>query len=187
MNFAAKILKWCGWKVSITVPDYPKCLICVAPHTSNWDFLWGKLAYASVGRHAGFLMKATWFKWPVKGILLKMGGIPVPRKGGGSLTDHIIERYNTEPTLSLAVTPEGTRSRADRWRTGFLRIAMGAKVPLVLAVLDYSQKLIQIEDEYIPTGNIEEDLNAIKQFYKPYKGKHPENFSTDKTDSLSAK
>lgn len=65
MNAAGLILKLFGWKVSITVPDYTKCIICVAPHTSNWDFVLGELAYASVGRKAGFLMKDTWFFWPL--------------------------------------------------------------------------------------------------------------------------
>ena len=64
MSFAGRMLRLFGWTVDITVPDYPKCIICVAPHTSNWDFVLGKLAYAAVGRHAGFLMKEQWFFWP---------------------------------------------------------------------------------------------------------------------------
>ncbi len=179
MNFASRILKAFGWSVSITVPDLPKCIICVAPHTSNWDFLWGKLAYTSVGREAGFLMKETWFFWPLKYIFRAMGGIPVPRKRGSALSDAIIEKFRTRERMCLAITPEGTRSRTSRWRTGFLRIAYEAGVPILLGVLDYETKLILIEDEFIPSGNIDEDMAAIKRFYRPFKGKYPQNFCTD--------
>ncbi len=182
MNLAARILNAFGWKVSVTVPDCPKCIICVAPHTSNWDFLWGKLAYASVGRKAGFLMKESWFFWPMKYIFRAMGGIPVPRRKGSSLTDAIIEKYRTESRLTLAITPEGTRSRTSRWRTGFLRIANGAGIPIMLGVIDYEKKLILIEDEFIPTGDIEADMRSIKRFYRPFKGKYPRNFSTDEEE-----
>lgn len=182
MNLAARILNAFGWKVSVTVPDCPKCIICVAPHTSNWDFLWGKLAYASVGRKAGFLMKESWFFWPMKYIFRAMGGIPVPRRKGSSLTDAIIEKYRTEPRLTLAITPEGTRSRTSRWRTGFLRIAYGAGIPIMLGVIDYEKKLILIEDEFIPTGDIDADMRSIKRFYRPFKGKYPRNFSTDEEE-----
>ena len=65
MNLAGLILRAAGWHVNITVPPYPRSVICVAPHTSNWDFVLGKLAYASVGRKAGFLMKESWFFFPL--------------------------------------------------------------------------------------------------------------------------
>ncbi len=80
MKISSLILKLFGWSVTCSVPDYPKCIICVAPHTSNWDFILGKLAYASLGRKAGFLMKDTWFFWPMGVFFRSIGGIPVPRK-----------------------------------------------------------------------------------------------------------
>ena len=95
MNLIAKlILRIAGWKVSVTAPDYPKCIICVAPHTSNWDFILGKLAYMSVGRKAGFLMKQAWFFFPMGLIFKAIGGIPVPKKRGSSLVDVLIDKFN---------------------------------------------------------------------------------------------
>lgn len=87
MNPARIILRMAGWSVHCSVPDYPKCIICVAPHTSNWDFIVGKLAYASLGRKAGFLMKQSWFFWPLGCLWRAIGGVPVPRgkQRGGSL------------------------------------------------------------------------------------------------------
>lgn len=124
-------------------------------------------------------MKSTWFRWPIKSVLLKMGGIPVPRKGGGSLTEEIIRQFESHENMCVAVTPEGTRSRTTRWRTGFLHIAIGARVPIMLAAIDYRRKIIQIEDEFIPSGDIEKDMRTVKNFYKNFTGKHPQNFTTD--------
>ena len=180
MNIAAWLLKTFGWKVSITVPDSPKCLICVAPHTSNWDFVVGKLAYASVGRDAGFLMKAQWFFWPLGCFFRAIGGIPVERKNKTvSLTDVVVAKFNAAQRLQLAITPEGTRSRTTKWHTGFLHIALRADVPVQLGVIDYARKEVRIENVFIPTVDIEADLRAVKNFYRPFKGKYPEKFSAD--------
>ena len=132
MWLSRQILRMAGWTVDITVPDYPKCIICVAPHTSNWDFILGKLAYASVGRKAGFLMKESWFFFPLGLIFKAMGGIPVPRRKGSSLVETIVAKFNASQRLALAITPEGTRSRTTEWHHGFLHIAREAGVPIVL-------------------------------------------------------
>ncbi len=181
MNISAHILRLFGWKVSVTIPDFPKALICVAPHTSNWDFILGELAYTSVGRKAGFLMKDTWFFWPLGCFFRAIGGIAVPRRrpGTGSLTDFISAKFNSTDRLVLAITPEGTRSRTTRWHTGFLQIAYNTGVPVCLGVLDFGQKRIFIEKVFTPTGDVEADMRAVKDFYAPYQGKHPENFTTE--------
>lgn len=169
-----------GWTVSITVPDVDKCIICVAPHTSNWDFIIGKLAYASVGRDAGFLMKAQWFFWPLGCFFRAIGGIPVERKNKKvSLTDIVVEKFRTSTRMQLAITPEGTRSRTSAWHTGFLHIAMRAGVPIQLGVLDYGNKRVMINSMFEPTGDTEADLRCVKAFYKPYKGKYPDKFTTE--------
>lgn len=169
-----------GWTVKVTVPDYPKCIICVAPHTSNWDFILGKLAYASIGRKAGFLMKSTWFFFPMGAIFRSMGGVPVARKKRGtSLVDTLVEKFKTTERLVIAITPEGTRSRTSEWRTGFLRIAQQANVPIVLGGFDFTKKEISLTDTFTPTGDIEADMRAVKDYYKNFSGKYPEKFTTE--------
>ena len=179
MNIAASILKAFGWSVDITVPDYPKCIICVAPHTSNWDFIPGKLAYAAVGRHAGFLMKETWFFFPLGLLFRSIGGIPVPRRRGGSLVSEVVSRFNSSTKMAVAITPEGTRSRTSQWRTGFLHIAREAHVPIVLGAIDFKTRRIMINTEFQPTGDLDADMRSIKRFYSPYEGKYPEKFTTE--------
>lgn len=178
-RLSAFLLRIFGWSVHITVPDYPKCIICVAPHTSNWDFVLGKLAYASVGRKAGFLMKDTWFVWPLGCFFRSIGGIAVPRrrKKSRSLVDFLVEKYKTSDRLVLAITPEGTRSRTTDWHTGFLRIARQADVPVALGVIDFGTKKIMIERTFSPTEDTNADMRAIKDFYKHFTGRHPEKFT----------
>ncbi len=179
MNLAKLVLRIAGWKLNITVPDYPKCIICVAPHTSNWDFIWGKLAYSAIGRDACFLMKEQWFFFPLGHIFRAMGGIPVPRKRGSALSDTLVERFNASQSLTLAITPEGTRSLTSKWRRGFLFIAHQANVPILLGVLDYGKKAISITDVFNATGDVDKDLDTIKSYYKGAQGRYPDKFTTD--------
>lgn len=177
MGLSKALLKIFGWSVNITVPDYPKAIICVAPHTSNWDFILGKLAYASVGRKAGFLMKSSWFFFPLGYLFRAMGGIPVVRKNKKqSVVETVTELFATRQRLNVAVTPEGTRSANPDWKTGFLRIAINAGVPVLLGVLDYGKKQITITEEYCPTGDIQKDMAVIKEYYKDCVGKYPDKF-----------
>jgi len=179
MNIWGKLLQLFGWEVQITVPIVDKCVICVAPHTSNWDFILGIFAYYSVGRRANFLMKEGWFFFPLKYLFRSLGGIPVPRVKGSNLTDHIIADFGKRDYMNLAVTPEGTRSRQPEWRKGFLYIAKGAKVPLYLGILDYKHKKIIIKDSFRPEGDILDDLQYVKDYYKDAGplARYPEKFT----------
>lgn len=181
MNIWGFALKLSGWTFEIKVPLVNKCVICVAPHTSNWDFLLGLSAYLSVGRKFNFLMKSFWFFFPLKYLLRYFGGIPVTRskdKKSGSLTEKVISLFKTESYVNLAVTPEGTRSATEKWKTGFLYIAYGAKVPILLAVIDYSTKRMMIDRVYEPTGDVETDMKAIRSYYSQWSdaARYPEKF-----------
>lgn len=182
MNIWGKILKWCGWKVDITDQIADKCVICVAPHTSNWDFLLGMFAYKSLGRKFNFLIKESWFFFPMNLFFKSLGGIPVPSRGSkGELTKEIIKSFATHSYVNLAVTPEGTRSRCVKWRTGFLYISYGAHVPVYLGVIDYKNKNIIIRDYFIPTGDITADMSFVKEYYKEWKdvALYPDKFAVD--------
>ncbi len=180
MNLAARLLKWSGWTVRVTVPDFAKCIICVAPHTTNWDFILGKLAYAAIGRKAGFLMKSSWFFFPLGIFFRAIGGIPVERKNKHfSLTDFIIDKFKTEPRLALAITPEGTRSRTSDWHTGFLHIAYSADIPIVLGVIDGGTKSILLCEVFHATGNTDADMKTIKHYYSGFTAIYPDRFTTE--------
>lgn len=178
MNLWKTCFKLIGWSQVITVPYRDKVVICVAPHTSNWDFIIGLLAYRSVGRKASFLMKDFWFFFPLKYLLRSLGGIPVNRKSNSSLTVTISKDFKELPYLNLAVTPEGTRKPVKTWKTGFLRIAYNAEVPIQLGVIDYKSKKVIISEEFYPSGNFENDLKSVKRYYSRFNqvAKYPKNF-----------
>jgi 1-acyl-sn-glycerol-3-phosphate acyltransferase len=166
-----------GWKAVVSIPNFDKCIVCAAPHTSNWDLFMGKLFYAAIGRETGFLMKQEWFFFPLNLIWKIMGGIPVNRGKHTSLVAATAEKIKSTPKISVAVTPEGTRSANKRWKRGFYYMAIQAEVPLVLVGIDYKKKTIFMEKVFTPTGDYQKDIQEIKNYYKGFTGKVPKNFA----------
>lgn len=165
------LLKWAGWSTDVTVPMRDKCIICVAPHTSNWDFILGELYYASLGRTAGFLMKKEWFFWPLGPIFRKIGGIPVVRSKKTSLTDQIAETAKNSEYFNFAVTPEGTRKYVETWKRGFYYIALKAQIPIQLYALDGKSKQIICTKEIFPSGDVDADFKVIMDYFRPFVGR----------------
>ncbi len=166
-----------GWTKDITVAHPDKYIICLAPHTSNWDFILGQLYSRAEGLRINYLMKKEWFFWPLGPIFRKTGGIPVYRDKKTSMTDNLAETAKRSESFRLCITPEGTRSRNSDWRKGFYFIALKAGLPILLYGLDFDKKLIQCTKCIMPTGDVEKDMQEIKQYFADYKGKHPENFA----------
>lgn len=165
-----------GWEAIVSVPDYDKCVICAAPHTSNLDLFIGKLFYGTIGGKTSFMMKKEWFFFPV-GLLFKaVGGIPVDRGRKTSLVDQMVAVFKKRKKFHLAITPEGTRKPNPNWKKGFYHIALKAQVPIVLIGIDYEKKTISAGKSIFPSGDIEKDMREIKLYYKDFKGRHPENF-----------
>ncbi len=168
--------KLLGWRVANEVPRLPKCVIAVAPHTSNWDFIIGKLAYASLGRTARFLIKSEWFFFPFNLFFKRVGGIPVKRDRSESLTDTLAEKFKKREQMELAIAPEGTRKPVREWKRGFYFIALKADVPIMLIGLDYGKKEARFLGLFHPTGDYESDIPKIKSHYHGLQGKKPKNF-----------
>lgn len=168
-----------GWRERVTVPRYNKCIICVAPHTSNWDFLIAEIYYRAIGRTAGFLMKKEWFFWPLGNLFRRMGGIAVERSRHTSLTDQLAEKALNSERFELAVTPEGTRSLVHTWKRGFYFIALKAGLPIMLYAIDYEKKLIVCTKTIHPSGDVEADMRVIMDYYRVFKGRHPEKFAVE--------
>lgn len=175
-SFWAKILQWMGWKALVPLERPDKSIICVAPHTSNKDFFIGLIYYLAYSGFPNFLIKKEWFVFPFSLFFKAMGGVPVDRKQSGSMVKSMIERFTQNSRLRLAITPEGTRSYTEKWKTGFLRIAIGAGIPIELAKLDVRTKEVGIFELFYPTGDIEADLQTIRSYYRKEMAINPENF-----------
>ena len=157
------LLRLTGWRLGPVIQeDVPKCVICVAPHTSNWDFVFGKLLYTSIGRNARFLIKKEWFIFPFNLLFKKLGGVPIDRSKNTSVTDQMAEQFNSHEKFQLAITPEGTRKRVEEWN--------------LLAYLDYKKKEAGISKLFYPTGDVERDIRQIRAYYKEVTACHPHNF-----------
>lgn len=171
------ILRLMGWKLGKTDGvERPKCVICVAPHTSNWDFVIGKLFYTSIGCNASFLIKKEWFFFPLNLFFHWLGGVPVDRDRRTSVTDQMAERFAANERFQLAVTPEGTRKRASEWKKGFYYMALKANVPILVAYFDYGKKVVGSMGLFYPTGDADNDILAIRRMYRGVTACHPANF-----------
>ena len=177
-----KLCRWIlyrqmGWKTIITEEHPDKFIICLAPHTSNFDFIIGELY--SVAEHfpCNFLMKNERFVGPLGIFFKKIGGIPVWRSKHTKLTDTLADTAKNMKTFRLCVSPEGTRSLNADWKKGFYYIALKAEIPILLYSLDYKKKEIRCTKTLIPNGDIENQLKEIKLYYKDAQGKYPQKFT----------
>ena len=165
-----------GWRAEVTEAHPDKYIICLAPHTSNWDFLIGQLYMRASNFKSNFLMKKEWFFWPLGPIFRRMGGIPVYRSKHTSMTDSLADSAKAAATFHLCITPEGTRSPNPDWKKGFYFIALKAGIPILLYGVDYEKRLIRCTKTIVPSGNLDADMRDIKLYFKDFKGKHPKNF-----------
>ena len=166
-----------GWTINVTQEHPDKYIICLAPHTSNWDFLLGLLYSGAEGFRSNFLRKKEWFFCPLGPIFKSLGGIPVFRQKKSSMTDAMAEAAKQAETFRLCITPEGTRSKTEDWKKGFYFIALKAGLPILLYGVDYEQRLIRCTKTIIPSGDLDKDMREIKLYFKDFKGKKPEQFT----------
>lgn len=168
------IMKSIGWEIVGNIPpDIKKCVITAAPHTSNWDFVIGRLAYWSLGVPVKFLIKKEAFEHPLGFLVKRMGGIPVDRHKNTNLVDQVAALFNDYEVLNVIITPEGTRKLVTNWKRGFYYIALKANVPIVLGFVDYNNKKGGFGPVLYPSGNFEEDFKIIETFYKTKTAKNP--------------
>lgn len=175
-KIARFLLRLLGWNVDNNVPHgVKKCVVVMGPHTSNMDFLIGKLAFVSYGLPVRFLIKKEAFVFGIGWLLKAMGGIPVDRKKNNNLTDYAVSLFDQYESLYLVFTPEGTRKYNPKWKKGFYYIAEKAKVPIYIGFMDYEKKIGGFHSLFHPTGDVDKDIAHIKKVLSAYKGKHPEH------------
>jgi 1-acyl-sn-glycerol-3-phosphate acyltransferase len=174
------VLKLCGWRASGVLPaDVKKAVFIAAPHTSNWDLPMTLLVAFALRLEIHWMGKEEIFKPPFRGLMMWLGGIPVQRSAATNMVAASADALKAADTLVLIVAPEGTRSKALYWKSGFYYIAHTAQVPIVMAFLDYQKKEGGVGPVLMPSGDIEKDMVVIKAFYKDIKGKRTELFHAD--------
>ena len=163
-----------GWTVKGQVPDEERIVIIAAPHTSNWDFILAMLAIFGLNIKLRWLGKHSIFKPGFKNFFKWLGGIPVYRDNPSTLIENVVDIVKKEKSIVIAMTPEGTRKKVKRWKTGFLRIAKQTQSKILLISIDAPTKSIEIGKIFNPTGDSEEDLVFIQKYYSSFRGINPQ-------------
>ncbi|MCX6243679.1 MAG: 1-acyl-sn-glycerol-3-phosphate acyltransferase [Bacteroidetes bacterium] len=177
------ILRSFGWHTSGKMPGgITRAIMIVAPHTSTWDFVVGRLTFWESTVKVRVLIKKEAFV-PFLGWFLRiLGGVPVDRGKKNNMIIQVADLFKEIPNLVVVITPEGTRKKVRHWKKGFYLIAMEAKVPIALAFIDYGKKTGGIGQILYPSGNYEKDLEIIQDFYKDKTARHPERFTLPLAD-----
>jgi len=176
-GIARLILRVAGWTPVGDPPDLDKVVFVAAPHTTNWDGFWLMVYKTALNIEVHFLAKHTLFWWPLGPVLRAMGAIPIDRTVSASTVQQVVDEFAERDNFWFALAPEGTRRWQPYWKTGFYRIAKTAKVPIVLAFIDYKKKCLGIGITLPDDQTIEQDLQAIREFYAPFSGRLPERQS----------
>ena len=161
------------FRVAGEMPDLPKFVIAVAPHTSNWDFVVGTATMFALDLRIAFIGKHTLFRAPFGGAMRWMGGIPVDRGSPHGVVAQSVEAFGRMERRVLAIAPEGTRKRVPQFKSGFLHIARGARVPVVLAALDYEARCVRFGPTIEPGSDVEADRKRVEMHFATVRGRRP--------------
>jgi 1-acyl-sn-glycerol-3-phosphate acyltransferase len=175
--YGKSLLKIFGWKIVGEIPTDEKYIAVVAPHTSFMDMFVGKIYNWAVGMKPSIMVKKEFFFFPMNLLIRSWGGIPVDRKNAVNIVDQMADYFKKRKKLILIITPEGTRSLNTEWKTGFYRIAEKAEVPIYMIFGDFKKKTVGFLGKFEPTGNMEEDMKAIKRNFVGITGYHSHKFS----------
>lgn len=181
LTLSAIYLRLTGWRVLGTLPaEARKSVFIAAPHTSNWDLPYTLMVAFVLRLNVHWMGKASLFRFPFGGLMRWLGGIAVDRSKSNNLVAASADAITrAQGALQLIVPPEGTRSKTRYWKTGFYHIAMTAQVPIVMAYMDYANKVSGLGPVFVPTGDLEADMLTIKAFYAPFKGKNAAQFEAN--------
>ncbi len=166
-----------GWRVEGRLPDEPRFVVIVAPHTSNWDFLVCVLAMFATGLRLNWLAKRSLFHFPLEPALRWLGGEPIDRTARQGTVELAIARFREREQWVLGISPEGTRKRVEEWKTGFHRIAAGAGVPIVPMWIDYSRRVFGLGTPGRPTGELDADVTALRSLFRKEMALRPAKFA----------
>lgn len=170
------VLRAIGWKIEGVLPNFPKMVIVVAPHTSNWDFPLGVVALFALDLKLAFLAKHSLFRPPLGAVMRWLGGIPVKRVVREDTVSVEVDAFRRNERWVLAIAPEGTRKFVDKWRTGFYNIALGAQAPIIPVGFDYSTKTIRIFEPVVASGSMETQVEQLRKLFRRDWALRPENF-----------
>jgi len=174
-RLARWVLRMRGWWPEGEPPALKRFVLIAFPHTSNWDFFYLMLLAAAYELRISWVGKDSLFQWPLGTLLRKLGGIPVRRDRRSNFVAQMAAVFAASDRFVLVVPAEGTRRRADHWKSGFYHIARSAGVPVVLGYLDYRRRRGGFGPALVPSGDVRADMDVVRAFYADKAGKYPAN------------
>ncbi|MHB8872047.1 MAG: lysophospholipid acyltransferase family protein [Myxococcaceae bacterium] len=163
---ASLCLRFAGWKFEGPTPAEKKYVMLALPHTSNWDGMLLVLLTQSIGLQIQWMVKDSWVKGSLGPVMRRVGAVGIDKKRSMNMVEQMIEQFRVRDEFVLAIPPEGTRRRAEAWKSGFYRIALGAKVPVVPGYLDFARKRAGLGPALTMTGEVRADMDAIRAYYR---------------------
>ena len=170
------ILRLMGWRIGGTLPAVSRAILVGAPHTSNNDLTLAIAMRLATGLDYSWMMKREAFRWPLGALWKSLGGVPIDRSASRDRIRQTADWFDSRERAYLGITPEGTRGRVDRWKTGYLRIAQAADIPVMIAGVDGASKTLVFDRLWPLTGDIDADNTAIRDYVRAnYSGMKPGN------------
>jgi 1-acyl-sn-glycerol-3-phosphate acyltransferase len=166
------LLRLSGWRLLGEFPNLPKLIVIGAPHSSYWDGVWGLLMKVAIGVDVNIMIKREVLQSPLGLILRPIGLIAIDRGAATDVVSQMTARFARKPSMWLGITPEGTRKPVTHWKTGFLRIAYAANVPVLPVFFDYPSKTFTLGEPFFPSSDLEADMLAIRALFRGYHGKY---------------
>ncbi len=166
------VLRMGGWRLTGEFPDLPRLVVIAAPHSSNWDGVWGFAAKLALGLEIRVLGKAQLFRGPLAPLMRRLGVIPIDRSAPQGTVGQAVALIQRSERIWYALAPEGTRKRVERWKTGFWKIAHQAQVPILPVYFHYPQRRIGLGEPFHTSGDLEADLAALRAWYRPWQGRN---------------
>ncbi len=180
-TLSGKILKLFGWSIIGEFPNIKKSVVVIAPHTSNWDIILGKLFMNEMGARNIVLVKKELFFFPMNIIMKLLGTLPVDRfNRKNTIIYQSVNYIKNSSEFNLVISAEGTRKKIDNWKKGFFYIAQKAEVPIVVGYFDYKNKKLGIKTTLYDVDNVKKIMVELNNIYKDANPRHPEDFVLDK-------
>ncbi len=170
------VLKLAGWKVTGKVADEPRFVLTGGPHTSNWDFIFALMTLWKLELDVHWIGKHTIFRWPFRSLFTYFGGIPVDRRKPGTLFRDVLQGFSGNRPFIFALSPEGTRSKVERFKPGFHRIARKADVPILPVGVDFGEKEIHFGELIHPEDDFQADAARLRAYWENFRPKYPDQF-----------
>lgn len=173
-GLAKLVLFIMGWRIETSAPTVDKCVVVAGPHTSNWDYVLFLCSMLMLRMDVKVLVKDDLYLPPFRALMRWGGVIPVNRRESTTMAQKLVQLFASKEQMIVIITPEGTRRRVERWKTGFYHIAEGARIPIVLGYIDYRRKCAGFGPVVWPSGDVNRDVANWQAFYDDKTARHPE-------------